>query len=271
MRTELKRTIVVLSIVLLSIVQMYAQYSSDHYHPKEIIRSEHIDSCLIYKYQDDSVSVIEKYVYDTLGNEIEVIYNENKNRTIMHYNACNLIVSIYLIPFNEPYFQRDTFIYNLNYQLKTNLVIENTGKIAYKKTFAYEDSKLSEAEVSYGDSKLNYTYVYKSDKLFRIKKTYNGVEDGYEELSYDDSGNLKMYTVINRNGDTSVSHLYMYNAMNLLSDWKVYGKSGNFSQYYRYLYDEKGLMILAETYTGIKNDDLTTASYHQDTYSYFRH
>ncbi|MEZ4804273.1 MAG: hypothetical protein R2852_01960 [Bacteroidia bacterium] len=270
MKTEIKRVIGILSIAMATCFTLDAQYSSDHYHPKEIIRSERIDSCLIYKYEDDSASVFEKYVYDSLGNEIEVIHYENKSRNVMHYNDSNLLVSDYLIPFNEQYFQKDTFIYNAKNQLISNKTFENTGRVSYEKTVYYIDSNIATVEVKFGESSLIYDYAYMNNMLYWIYKKFNGVEDGREELSYDENGNLKSYKVINQSRNINVRHQYVYNEMNLLSDWKVYNKSGKLSQYYRYLYDENGLLILAETYTGIKNDDLSTASYHQDTYSYFR-
>ena len=59
-----------------------------------------------------------------------------------------------------------------------------------------------------------------------------------------------------------------YNAQNLLTQMKVYGKNLQLSQQYTTVYQDNGLIDYRIWNTGIKNNNLENSDYRKNSYTY---
>ncbi len=264
-----KLLLVTLTIFLVKSIS--AQFSLDHYHPIDIIKSEGIDTCTIYVLQSDSSSVIEQsYIFNSKGLEIGNRRDFQQFSFVYKFNEEGLKTAEYLIPFGEMFFERDTFFYDKNDRLIQRITYSQDGTESKRNEYDYNENLIYEDRyILEGALQLRSLYKYdKKGKLYKIELYFRGVhhEDWVHE--YDSNGNLISFITISPKGDTTLLHKFEYNEKGLRIKHTIYDSGNNLSTIFLTTYDSKGLISYMEAITGIKNNDPKTGEYEKTIYKY---
>lgn len=264
-----KLLLVTLTIFLVKSIS--AQFSLDHYHPIEIIKSEGIDTCSIYVLQTDSSYVIEQsYIYDPKGFEIENRRDFQQFSFVYKYNEEGLMTAEYFVPFGEIFFERDTFVYDKNDRLIQRITFSQDGTESKRNEYDYKESLIKEERyILKGNLQTRSLYEYdKKEKLYKIERYFREKHDEDWVHEYDSNGNLISFITISPNGDTTLLHKFEYDKNGLRIKHTIYNNGNTLSTIFLTTYDSKGLISYMEAITSIKNNDPKTGEYEKTIYKY---
>lgn len=262
----------VILLILISKIG-YSQFSSDHYYPKEVIRQLKIKSCEIYiinRTQNKADSVLdEKINYDSLGNEIEIIWPKDKFIYTYKYNKLGQKVEEDLTSLDADLNEKDTFYYNDYGKLYKDIRYSNKRTESTRTEYEFKDS-LPVKELYYVTNKLITVYanIYnEKNKLIRVKmsSTYRNEDNVYK---YDEQNNMTYYTRLTTKGDTLGYQKFTYDGDNRRVRQDIYGIDKKLNGVYKTNYDSSGLIISEESFEDIKNGDIKECEYKIKIYKY---
>ncbi len=265
------KKILLIALLVILFNSTYAQFSLDHYHPVDIIKTEGIDSCSIYVLQPDSSLTIEQsYIYNLKGLEIENKRDFQNFSFIYEYNEEGIKVAQFFVPFGEGYFERDTLIYDKKGRLIQKITYSSDGKESKRNEYDYK-KRLIKEERYILKGKLQTKSLYRYNKKKRIKKIEKYFRGKHQEdwiHEYDSDNNLISFITISTNGDTTLRHNFNYNKSGLRIKHSIYLQGNRLSTIFLTTYDKKGLISYMEAITGIKNNDPKTGEYEKTIYKY---
>lgn len=251
-------------------LSVLAQFSSDRYHPKEIIKQYSIDTCKIFNVNSDSSQILQQQiVYDIKGNEIANIRNYQKFSYLYFYNENGYKVAQYFVPFGESPFEKDTFIYDQSNNLIKSLTTDRNNRETKRNEYDFTNNILAQERFFIHET-LQVTSTYHYDSQQRIKevdKSIFGNPDGKWVYNYTDN-HLDEFLIIDNEGDTTLLQKHKYNDKNLKTDLEIYNRHGELTQLYKTTYDSKGLIDFEESYVGIRNNDMNNCRYEKAVYKY---
>lgn len=266
----MKKTLLI-GLTFLILNSVSAQFSLDHYHPIDIIKSEGIDTCSIYVLQTDGSSILEQsYIYDSNGFEIENRRDFQDFSFVYTYDEEGLQTAEYLIPFGEVFFERDTFIYDKKDRLIQRITYSQDGTESKRNEYDYKKGLIKEERyILKGKLQTKSLYEYaKKRRLYKIERYFRGKHQEDWVHGYDSNGNLTSFITISANGDTTLSHTFEYNEKGLRIKHSVYSKGSKLSTIFFTTYDDKEFISYMEAITGIKNNDPKTGKYEKTIYKY---
>lgn len=248
-----------------------AQFSLDHYHPKELIAELGIDTCSIFVEEaDGSLTIEQSYIYDLLGNEIVNQRDFQEFSFIYHYNEDGVKVAEYFVPFGEDFYERDTLIYNDKGRLVNKITYKNDGTESKRNEYDYKgDQILEERYILKGNLQTRSIYSYNDEgRVSKIERYFRGThsEDWIHE--YDKSGDLITFKTVSAKGETTLLHKFEYNEKGLRIKHSVYSGGVDLINVILTEYDSKGLIEWEKNISSIENNDETTGEVEKTVYRY---
>ncbi len=246
----------------------FAQYSTDRYHPKEVIAEEGIDSCRVFVVEGDDWTLKHEIIYDEQGNEIEYASNLRGHYSLYDYNENGQLIAEYFVPFGENYYSKDSLFYNEQGQLIQRNTYGGDGKRSSTNTYKYKDDLLilSTYQVT-NNAQLISEYEYEKNKM-TIRKVFDDKPHGAEIHIFDKKKNLIEFQGLDAEGNVLVKHKNKYDKKNRQTELAAYDRDGQLSQVYKTTYQKNGLIKFKETYTSIVDGKLENAEYEKTIYEY---
>lgn len=267
----MKKLLLVVIMTIFLVKSISAQFSLDHYHPIEIIKSESIDTCSIFVLQTaDSTLIEQSYIYDSKGFEIENRRDYQQFSFFYKYNMKGLKTAEFFVPFGEVFFERDTFVYDKNDRLIKRITYSQDGTESKRNEYDYKENLIIEERyILEGKLQTRSLYEYnKKGELYKVKQYFKGKHQEDWVHEYDSNGNLISFITISPNGDTTLLHKFEYNEKGLRIKHTIYDNGNILSTIFKTTYDSKSLISYMESITSIKNNDPKTGEYEKTIYKY---
>lgn len=175
-----------------------------------------------------------------------------------------------MIPMGEPYYERDTFIYNADGLLTNRITFGADGIESKRNIYFYRDTLL-EKENYILNGNLHAQYIYSHDQNGRLNKVDVYFKGAYDEswlYTYNSHGKQESFTVRDATDHITVRQTFEYDQNDLLTRHAIYDKGGQLIQLYLTYYNSNKLITHAESITGIQNGKLSTGEHELTKYVY---
>lgn len=254
----------------------FGQVTPEKYYNFSKIYGLGIDTCIISRSGKDSVKRKDMVInYDRKKYKMTFLDQFNGSKVVFQFDKdSNLLTQEFFIKNGDKLENAgvDSFFYDsLGKKIRYHSIVKrNKADLHIRVDYSYRNDSLHK-EIYSLDGKYVKTVLHTYDRWTNteIVTTISDKEPSNNQYySRDQSGKLKRFFIIELNGDTSIVHLYKYDALGRISETRTYDLRSNSSNIYRTYYGLNGLISREEDLLNIQFGDLSTAIYTCKTYNY---